>query len=153
MKVTLDYVMMRVEDLDEAMEWYLTHLDYEGKRRTEVGHSSIFSRARGQPSGGRAPHTVGCNHVKTYSTILGFVAASRPELDSIASNSYSRQYQTHYNHDGRSYEMGDAWGHLAVRVADLSEGWETLMARAAEEYRTPEDCGHDYAFTKDDRGQ
>ena len=23
-----------------------------------------------------------------------------------------------YNHDDRSYEMGDAWGHIAVRVPD-----------------------------------
>jgi lactoylglutathione lyase len=54
-----------------------------------------------------------------------------------------------YNYDGRSYEMGDAWGHLAVRVDDLEADWETLMRRDAEDYRDPESCGFNYAFTKD----
>ncbi len=26
-----------------------------------------------------------------------------------------------YNYDGRSYEMGDAWGHLAVQPDDLHD--------------------------------
>lgn len=57
-----------------------------------------------------------------------------------------------YNYDGRSYDLGDAWGHVAVRVEDLDEGWETLMTRDAEEYRDPESCDHQYAFTKDSDG-
>jgi lactoylglutathione lyase len=57
-----------------------------------------------------------------------------------------------YNYDGRSYEMGDAWGHIAVNTADLHETWETLMDRHAEDYRDPESCGNSYAFTKDSDG-
>ena len=57
-----------------------------------------------------------------------------------------------YNYDGHSYEMGDAWGHLAVRATDLHDSWETLMTREAEDYRDPESCGNDYAFTKDQDG-
>jgi lactoylglutathione lyase len=57
-----------------------------------------------------------------------------------------------YNYDGRSYTMGDAWGHLAIRVDDLDDGWETLMTRGADEYRTPGDWRYDYAFTKHKSG-
>jgi lactoylglutathione lyase len=57
-----------------------------------------------------------------------------------------------YNYDGRSYTMGDAWGHLAVRTNDLDEMWETLMEREAPDYRDPESCNNRYAFTKDQDG-
>src|SRR6056297_3797461 len=57
-----------------------------------------------------------------------------------------------YNYDGRSYEMGDAWGHLAARVGDLEADWDTLMLRDAEDYRDPESCDYNYAFTKDSDG-
>jgi lactoylglutathione lyase len=57
-----------------------------------------------------------------------------------------------YNYDGSSYEMGDAWGHLAVRTDDLDEAWENLMTRDAEDYRDPESCDNRYAFTKDQDG-
>ena len=57
-----------------------------------------------------------------------------------------------YNYDGRSYEMGDAWGHVAVRTDDLHDYWETLMEREAEDYRDPDSCDDRYAFTKDQDG-
>jgi len=57
-----------------------------------------------------------------------------------------------YNYDGRSYEMGDAWGHVAVGTEDLEETWDALMTRHADDYRDPESCGGDYAFTKDPDG-
>jgi len=57
-----------------------------------------------------------------------------------------------YNYDGRSYELGDAWGHLAVRSDDLHDAWETLMERDAEDYRDPASCDDRYAFTKDPDG-
>ncbi|WP_440989484.1 VOC family protein [Haloarchaeobius baliensis] len=53
-----------------------------------------------------------------------------------------------YNYDGRTYDVGDAWGHVAVRSSDLHETWDTLMARGAEDYRDPESCNDRYAFTK-----
>jgi lactoylglutathione lyase len=53
-----------------------------------------------------------------------------------------------YNYDGRSYTMGDAWGHVAVRTRDLEEYWATLMTREAENYRDPASCDFNYAFTK-----
>ena len=57
-----------------------------------------------------------------------------------------------YNYDGRTYELGDAWGHLAVRTDDLVGDWETLRERDAEDYRDPEDCDDNYAFTTDPDG-
>jgi lactoylglutathione lyase len=57
-----------------------------------------------------------------------------------------------YNYDGRDYELGDAWGHLAVRVDDLQGAWDTLLQRGAEDYRDPESCGNRYAFTKTPEG-
>ncbi|GAA0286886.1 VOC family protein [Halobacterium noricense] len=57
-----------------------------------------------------------------------------------------------YNYDGRTYDFGDAWGHLAVRTDNLVEDWETLMEREAEDYRDPESCDYNYAFTKDPDG-
>jgi len=57
-----------------------------------------------------------------------------------------------YNYDGRSYDLGDAWGHLAVRTSDLHDDWDTLMTREAADYRDPESCDDMYAFTKDPDG-
>jgi lactoylglutathione lyase len=58
-----------------------------------------------------------------------------------------------YNYDGRSYDLGDAWGHVAVRADDLHESWDELMGRHAEDYRDPESCNDMYAFTKDCDGR
>ena len=57
-----------------------------------------------------------------------------------------------YNYDGRSYDLGDAWGHVAVSTDDLHDTWEQLLARNAEDYRDPESCDDRYAFTKDPDG-
>jgi lactoylglutathione lyase len=57
-----------------------------------------------------------------------------------------------YNYDGREYTLGDAWGHLCVRVDDLEDDWETVLERESEDYRDPESCGFSYAFTKDPDG-
>ena len=54
-----------------------------------------------------------------------------------------------YNYGDNTYDLGDAWGHLCVRADDLEEFWETLMERDAPDYRDPESCGGEYAFTKD----
>ena len=57
-----------------------------------------------------------------------------------------------YNYDGRSYTMGDAWGHVAIAVDDLDDAWAQLMEREAPDYRDPESCNNRYAFTKDQDG-
>ena len=57
-----------------------------------------------------------------------------------------------YNHDGRSYDLGDAWGHIAVRVRDVYDAYEGLMDSGVEEYRDPDSCGGHYAFVTDPDG-
>ncbi|WP_053947656.1 VOC family protein [Halolamina sediminis] len=111
----LDHVMMRVEDLDESLDWYTTHLDYEEKGRWEADtFTNVF---------------LGPEDVHDDGALL--------ELT--------------YNHDGRSYEMGDAWGHIAVRVEDVEAAYDELMDEGVEDYRPPaENPG--YAFVKDPDG-
>ena len=113
---SLDHTMIRVEDVDEAIGWWVRKMEYENTGRWE---SDTFANYFLSPRG--APET-----------------AMDVELT--------------YNYDGRTYAMGDAWGHLAVAVDDLHEGWDRLMARHAEEYRSPEECNDRYGFTTDPDG-
>ena len=42
-----------------------------------------------------------------------------------------------YNHDGRTYELGDAYGHIAIAVDDLGETLEQLKGQGIEAEREP----------------
>jgi lactoylglutathione lyase len=42
-----------------------------------------------------------------------------------------------FNHDGRTYEMGTAYGHIALAVDDLDETLEQLKAQGIEPEREP----------------
>jgi lactoylglutathione lyase len=42
-----------------------------------------------------------------------------------------------YNHDGRSYELGTAYGHIAIGVEDLDETLERLAQQGIEPERPP----------------
>ncbi|QGN07813.1 glyoxalase [Halorhabdus sp. CBA1104] len=112
---TLDHVMMRVEDLEESLEWYQSHFGYEEVDRWEA---ETFTNVHLAPEG---VHEGGATLELTY------------------------------NHDGRSYTMGDAWGHIAVRVEDVEEAYYELMDEGVEDYRRPED-NPGYAFVKDPDG-
>jgi len=95
-----------------------------------------------------------------YARKLGYVPTGRWEADTFANyfvappdaGPGAMAVELTYNYDGRSYEMGDAWGHLAVRASDLYEFWDRLREREAEDYRDPDSCGGNYAFTKDPDG-
>ena len=116
MHATLDHVMMRVADLDTAIDWYHDHLDFEEKGRWEADtFTNVF---------------LGPENVHEEGALL--------ELT--------------YNHDRRSYEMGDAWGHIAVRVEDVYDAYEELMDAGVEDYRDPDSCGGSYAFVTDPDG-
>ena len=241
---TLDHTMIRVEDLEESLDWYQTHLEYEEKDRYEgdgftivylgpermheesamleltwnEGESYELGDAWGHiavrvPEGEleeeyqglldegvedyRDPESCGGryafvkdpdgheieivqrNHgalwsldhtmirVEDADEALGFWTrkfeyehVGRWESDSFANYFMAPEgaadeamtVELTYNYDGRSYEMGDAWGHLCVRLDDLQEDWETLMEREAAEYRDPESCDEMYAFTTDQDG-
>jgi lactoylglutathione lyase len=42
-----------------------------------------------------------------------------------------------FNHDGRTYELGDAYGHIAVGVDDLAQTLEQLGSQDIEPEREP----------------
>lgn len=96
-----------------------------------------------------------------YSRVLEYNLVRRSEHDSFALyfmrpgdlGQEAMTVELTYNYDGRSYDLGDAWGHLAVRAEDLGEFWATIRERDAPDYRDPESCGNRYAFTKDPDGR
>ncbi len=116
MSDVFDHVMMRVADLDAAIEWYGEYLGYEEKGRAEAD---------------------------TFTNV--FLGPADVHADGAL-------LELTYNHDGRSYEMGDAWGHIAVRVEDVFDAYAELMDAGVDDYRDPESCGGEYAFVKDPDG-
>ncbi|TML59722.1 MAG: lactoylglutathione lyase [Actinobacteria bacterium] len=57
-----------------------------------------------------------------------------------------------YNHDGRTYEMGDAYGHIAVGVDDLDGTLARLKEQRIEPEREPyrvREGGSRLAFVRD----
>jgi len=97
-----------------------------------------------------------------YSEHLDYVEHGRWEADSFT-NVFMGPEEVHdegalleltYNHDDRSYEMGDAWGHIAVRVpeGELESEYDELLDEGVEDYRDPESCGGNYAFVTDPDG-
>lgn len=116
MEGTFDHTMVRVEDLETAVDWYSEHLNYEEKGRSEAETFTLSF--------------LGPENIHDAGALL--------ELT--------------YNHDGRSYDMGDGWGHIAVRVDDVFEAYEQLMDDGVTDYRDPESCGGSYAFIKDPDG-
>jgi lactoylglutathione lyase len=112
----LDHTMMRVEDLDAAVDWYQTHLDYEELGRMEAD---------------------------TFTNV--FLQAPDAHDDAAL-------LELTYNHDGRTYDMGDAWGHIAVRCSDVYAAYEELMDEGVADYRDPDSCGGSYAFVTDPDG-
>ena len=42
-----------------------------------------------------------------------------------------------FNHDGRTYELGDAYGHIAIAVDDLNATLESLRQQGIEAEREP----------------
>jgi lactoylglutathione lyase len=42
-----------------------------------------------------------------------------------------------FNHDGRTYDLGDAYGHIAIAVDDLEQSLADLKAQGIEPEREP----------------
>jgi lactoylglutathione lyase len=109
----LDHVMMRVEDLDAALDWYTTHFEYEEKGRWEA---------------------------ETFTNVF---------LGPAEAHESAALLELTYNHDGRSYEMGDAWGHISVRVRDVRDAYERLVEAGVDGHRSVDETPGPYAFVKD----
>jgi len=88
MNATLDHVMMRVEDLEESLDWYQSHFGYEEVGRWEAD---------------------------TFTNVYLQVSDAHDEGAFL---------ELTHNHDGRTYDFGDAWGHVAVRVRDVYDAYE-----------------------------
>ncbi|SEO89784.1 lactoylglutathione lyase [Halorientalis persicus] len=116
MHATLDHTMMRVEDLEESLDWYQTHFDYEEYGRWEAD---------------------------TFTNV--FLGPADKHEDGAL-------LELTYNHDDRTYDFGDAWGHVAVRCDDVYEAYDELMDEGVEDYRDPDSCGGQYAFVTDPDG-
>ena len=60
-----------------------------------------------------------------------------------------------FNHDGRTYEMGDAYGHIAIAVDDLDETLSRLKQQGIEAEREPyrvREGGSRLCFVRDPDG-
>ena len=112
----LDHVMMRVEDLEESLDWYRTHFGYEEVGRWEAD---------------------------TFTNVY---------LQAPDAHDEGAFLELTYNHDDRTYDFGDAWGHVAVRVRDVYEAYDQLLEAGVEDYRDPDSCGGSYAFVTDPDG-
>jgi lactoylglutathione lyase len=116
MDATLDHTMMRVEDLETALEWYRDHFSYEEYGRWEAD---------------------------TFTNV--FLGPPDKHEDGAL-------LELTYNHDGRTYTMGNAWGHIAVRCTDVYDAYAELLDQGVEDYRDPDSCGGSYAFVRDPDG-
>jgi lactoylglutathione lyase len=60
-----------------------------------------------------------------------------------------------FNHDGRTYEMGDAYGHIAIAVDDLDGTLDRLREQGIEPEREPysvREGGSRLTFVRDPDG-
>jgi lactoylglutathione lyase len=60
-----------------------------------------------------------------------------------------------FNHDGRSYDMGDAYGHIAIAADDLDESLARLKEQGIEPEREPyrvREGGSRLCFVRDPDG-
>ena len=60
-----------------------------------------------------------------------------------------------FNHDGRTYDMGDAYGHIAIAVDDLDETLSRLQEQGIEPEREPyrvREGGSRLCFVRDPDG-
>jgi lactoylglutathione lyase len=60
-----------------------------------------------------------------------------------------------FNHDGRTYDMGDAYGHIAIAADDLDESLARLMEQGIEPEREPyrvREGGSRLCFVRDPDG-
>jgi lactoylglutathione lyase len=60
-----------------------------------------------------------------------------------------------YNHDGRTYELGDAYGHIAIAADDLDDTLAQLKAQGIEPEREPyrvREGGSRICFVRDPDG-
>ena len=97
--------------------------------------------------------------VAFYRDVLGFREEGRKVLDRadatlvfLGDGSGTHQIELTFNHDGRGYDLGNQFGHLAIGVGDLDRERERLAGLGVTFSRGPytvTDGGRRIAFVKD----
>ena len=96
--------------------------------------------------------------VDFYTNFLGMREVRRKELGDSAtlvflSDEHSGHYiELTYNKDGRDYELGDQFGHLAFTTDDLESVVRDVEARDWWYRRSKPETGSKYIFVKDPDG-
>jgi len=114
------HTMLRVNDLDESIQFY-----------TDVLGMKLFSR-KDYPSG---------------KFTLAFVG--------YGENADNASIELTYNWDRSSYDLGDAFGHVALGVADIYATCDEISARGGDVVRPAGPMKHGttiIAFVKDPNG-
>lgn len=93
-----------------------------------------------------------------YTGFLGLEEARRHTIGDEATlvflSDAERNYfvELTYNHDGREYELGDQFGHLAFLVDELEPVVEEVERRGWWYRRSKPSSGSKYIFVKDPNG-
>lgn len=100
--------------------------------------------------------------VRFYTEILGLTEARRKVLEKadatlvfLVDETGHHAIELTFNHDGRAYELGNQFGHLAFGVPDLDAAQAELAAYGVEFTRGPYTVsagGNRIAFIKDPDG-
>ncbi|APX94015.1 hypothetical protein BWR19_14335 [Halomonas sp. 1513] len=91
----LVHTMIRVEDLDESIDFYTQKIGLELVAREELpGNDATIAFLREPKSG--------------------------------------HEIELTYNHDGRSYDLGDGYGHMAFDVVSVDDTYEEWKSRGVE---------------------
>ena len=93
-----------------------------------------------------------------YTTFLGLKEVRRGTIGDEATLVFLADPQENYhieltyNHDGRDYELGNQFGHLAFHVDDLGPVIEEIERRGLWFRRSKETSRSKYVFVKDPNG-
>jgi len=100
--------------------------------------------------------------VEFYTKVLGLTEQRRKVLEKadatlvfLVDEQGQHAIELTYNHDGRSYELGDQFGHLAFGVADLDSAGGSLQSLGLNFDRGPylvSEGGPRIAFIRDPDG-
>ena len=75
----------------------------------------------------------------TFSRDMDIVRGGEPEATNyfFSLGDHKDVLELTYNHDGRAYELGDAYGHVAIAVDDLDTALTELKEQGIEPEREP----------------
>lgn len=99
--------------------------------------------------------------IEFYREAFGFELKRKSEQDTftlyfLGHPDQTAEIELTYNHgEDEPYEKGEGFGHIAIHTDEnqsLQEAYERAVEAGGEDYRPPEECPGDYAFTKDPEG-